>query len=67
MSTLYVTVVGLVIQDRYWDECIPQEIPYTIAAEKFKKEEFQGSAERTLSIKDCDKVINKFFTYYVCD
>jgi hypothetical protein len=43
-------------QDRYWDECIPQEIPYTIAAEKFKKEEFQGSAERTLSIKDCDKV-----------
>jgi hypothetical protein len=44
------------LQDRYWDECIPQEIPYTIAAEKFKKEEFQGSAERTLSIKDCDKV-----------
>ena len=43
-------------QDRYWDECIPKEIPYTIAAEKFKATEFQGSAERTLSIKDTEKV-----------
>lgn len=44
------------VQDHYWDDSIPKEIPYTIAAEKFKKEEFQGSAERTLQIKDCDKV-----------
>ena len=27
-----------------------------MAAEKFKNTEFQGSAEQTLSIKDCDKV-----------
>ena len=44
------------VQDHYWDDSIPKEIPYTIAAEKFKKEEFQGSAERTLHIKDADKV-----------
>ncbi|XP_023346361.1 bestrophin-4 [Eurytemora carolleeae] len=43
------------MKDHYWDDSIPKEIPYTIAAEKFKKEEFQGSAERTLQIKDCDK------------
>ena len=44
------------MQDRYWDEIIPKEIPYTVAAEKFKKEEFKGSAEETVEIKDCDKV-----------
>ena len=43
------------LKDRYWDDCIPKEIPYTVAAEKFKKEEFKGSAERTLSIRDADK------------
>ena len=44
------------LQDKYWDECIPKEIPYTLASEKFKKEEFVGSAEKTLVIKDSDKV-----------
>ena len=44
------------LQDKYWDECIPKEIPYTVGAEKYKKDEFIGSAEKTLSIKDCDKV-----------
>jgi len=43
------------LKDRYWDEIIPKEIPYTVAAEKFKKEEFKGSAEETVEIKDCDK------------
>jgi len=43
------------LKDRYWDDCIPKEIPYTVGAEKFKKEEFQGSAECALSIKDSDK------------
>ena len=32
-------------QDKHWDECIPKEIPYTIAAEKYKKKEFEGSAQ----------------------
>ena len=26
------------LQDKYWDECIPKEIPYTVGAEKYKKE-----------------------------
>ncbi|KAB7502682.1 Bestrophin-3, partial [Armadillidium nasatum] len=32
------------IQDKYWDECFPQEIPYTIASEQFKSDPPQGSA-----------------------
>ena len=44
------------LQDKYWDECIPKEIPYTVGAEKYKKDEFIGSAEKTLKIEDCDKV-----------
>jgi len=43
------------LQDKHWAECIPKEIPYTIAAEKYKKEEFVGSAEATLAIKESDK------------
>ena len=54
----------IIKKDRYWDECIPKEIPYTIAAEKFKAEEFQGSAEQTLSIKDSDKV-NRWIDRYI--
>jgi len=30
---------------------IPQDIPYTLAAEKYKAEEFVGSAEATLQAK----------------
>ena len=45
----------LILQDKHWEDVIPKEIPYTIAAEKYKKEEFVGSAEATLAIKECDK------------
>ena len=31
------------IQDMYWDEVFPQELPYTIAAEHFRREAPQGS------------------------
>ena len=44
------------MQDKYWDECIPKEIPYTVGAAKYKKDEFIGSAELTLSIKESEKV-----------
>ena len=44
------------LQDKYWDCSIPDSIPYTVAAEKYKKEEFIGSAEQTLSIKESDKL-----------
>ena len=56
------------LQDKYWDECIPQEIPYTVGAAKYKKEEFVGSAELTLSIKESDKVrIQVFCLSSHCD
>merc|ERR1719342_84924 len=35
---------------------LPQDIPYTIAAEKYKAEEFVGSAEATLQVKESEKV-----------
>lgn len=44
------------LKDRYWDEIIPSELVYTTGAEKYKNTEFEGSAERSLKIKDCDKV-----------
>ncbi|XP_076048194.1 bestrophin-2-like isoform X2 [Oratosquilla oratoria] len=31
------------VQDLYWDEVFPQELPYTIAAEQYKREPPQGS------------------------
>lgn len=31
------------IQDLYWDEVFPQELPYTIASEQFRREPPQGS------------------------
>ena len=43
---------------------IPQDIPYTIAAEKYKAEEFVGSAEATLQIKESDKVYGSIYGEY---
>ena len=52
------------LQDKYWDMCIPQDIPYTLAAEKYKAEEFVGSAEATLHIKESDKVYGSIYGEY---
>ena len=52
------------LQDKYWDMTIPQDIPYTIAAEKYKAEEFVGSAEATLQIKESDKVYGSIYGEY---
>jgi len=52
------------LQDKYWEECIPKEIPYTVGAEKYKKDEFIGSAEKTLSIKESDKVYGDVYNDY---
>lgn len=43
------------LKDRYWDEAIPVQLPYTVVAERYRKTEFEGSAEKTLVILDCDK------------
>ena len=45
------------LQDKYWEECIPKEIPYTVGAAKYKAGEFAGSAELSLNIKESEKVI----------
>ena len=47
------------LQDKYWEEKIPQDIPYTLAAEKYKADEFVGSAEVTLQVKEEDKVYSE--------
>ena len=47
------------LQDKYWDSSIPQDIPYTIAAEKYKADEYVGSAEATLLVKESEKVTAK--------
>ena len=52
------------LQDKYWDMTIPQDIPYTVAAEKYKAEEFVGSAEATLQIKESDKVYGDVYASY---
>ena len=44
------------LEDKFWDMAIPQDIPYTIAAEKYKADEFVGSAEATLLVKESEKV-----------
>jgi len=44
------------LQDKYWEESFPSKIPYTVGAEKYKKDEFLGSAENTLEIKDSEKI-----------
>ena len=45
------------LQDKYWE--LPQDIPYTIAAEKYKADEYVGSAEATLLVKESEKVAAK--------
>ena len=59
------------LQDKYWDMSIPQDIPYTIAAEKYKADEYVGSAEATLLVKESEKVAAKilsevFMSDFVC-
>ena len=31
------------IQDMYWDEVLPQELPYTVASEQYRRDPPQGS------------------------
>jgi len=44
------------LKDKFWNEIIPSEIPYTVGAEAYKAEEFKGSAEMSLDVKDEDKI-----------
>lgn len=51
------------LKDKFWDQVIPDTLPYTKAAEEFKKPEFEGSAEKTLKIKDSDKIYSDTSVY----
>ena len=44
------------LKDKFWDEVIPSELPYTIGSEIYKAEEFKGSAEMSLEIRNEDKI-----------
>ena len=44
------------LKDKFWDEVIPQELPYTVGSEVFRAEEFRGSAEVSMEIKKEDAV-----------
>ena len=32
------------VKDAFWDEGVPEELPYTLASEEFRAEPWQGSA-----------------------
>ena len=53
------------LQDKHWDECIPKEIPYTIAAEKYKKKEFEGSAQVGFNLHIDEKPLCIFICVFV--
>ncbi|MCL4139714.1 UNVERIFIED_CONTAM: hypothetical protein GTU68_050806, partial [Idotea baltica] len=42
------------LRDLYWDEIVPPELPYTIAAEHFRREPHLGSTAN-LIVPDCDQ------------
>ena len=43
-------------RDRFWSTSIPAQMPYTKAAESFKKDEYKGSAEVHLKVKESDRI-----------
>ena len=44
------------LKDKFWEEIIPSEIPYTVGSEIYRAEEFKGSAEITLDVKESDTI-----------
>ena len=51
------------LKDKFWDKSIPDQIPYTKAAEAFKKEEYKGSAEVHLKVKESEKIYSDLSLY----
>lgn len=41
------------LQDKFWNEVVPDELPYTVASENYRKYEPKGSAEN-FKIKPTD-------------
>ena len=44
------------LKDKFWNEIIPSDMPYTVGAQPYKAQEFKGSAEMTLDVKEGDKI-----------
>lgn len=51
------------MRDRFWSSTIPAQMPYTKAAEAFKKEEYKGSAEVYLKVKESDRIYSDTSVY----
>ena len=51
------------LKDRFWSQSIPAQMPYTKAAEAFKKEEYKGSAEVHLTVRETDRVYSDLSMY----
>ena len=47
------------LKDKFWSEIIPTDMPYTVGSEPYKAEEFRGSAEMTLDLKDEEKIYSE--------
>lgn len=41
------------LKDQYWEEVVPNELPYTVASENYRRFEPKGSAE-TYKVKQSD-------------
>ena len=52
------------LKDKFWDEVIPSEIPYTVGSEIYRAEEFRGSAEIALDIKDSETIYSDGTIHY---
>ena len=51
------------LKDKFWNEIIPTDMPYTVGSEPYRAEEFRGSAEMTLDVKDEEKIYSETHYY----
>ena len=51
------------LKDKFWNEIIPTDMPYTVGSEPYRAEEFRGSAEMTLDVKDEEKIYSESHYY----
>ena len=51
------------LKEGLWSGAMPKTLPYTKAAETFKKDEFKGSAEVHLKVKESDKIYSDMSLY----
>ena len=52
------------LKDKFWSEIIPAELPYTVGSEPDRAQEFRGSAELTLDLKEEEKIYSEGHYYF---